>query len=380
VTDELIYLDHNSSAPLAPEAFEAMRPYLTEWHGNAASAHAAGRRLAAAVEEARASVAALIGAEPDEVVFTSGGTESNNWVLAGAVPDPAGAGVVISAVEHFSIGEGAARLGKAGADVHVVPVDEQARLDAGAVAAALSTRTRLVSVMLAQNEVGTLMPVAAIAAAARGRGILVHTDAAQAVGKVPVDVRDLGVDLMSIAGHKLYGPKGVGALFVRRGVQLAPWMLGAPHERGQRAGTLNVPGIVGLGAAARVAREKLATEVSRLRGLSSRLLEGLRRGVPGLALNGRPLEEADRLPNTVNVSFPGVRSYELLPLVPEVATTAGAACHSGDPRPSSTLTAMRLPLERAVGAVRFSLGRRTTAEAVDRTTELFVSAWQKARI
>jgi cysteine desulfurase len=380
VTDELIYLDHNSSAPLAPEAFEAMRPYLTEWHGNAASAHAAGRRLAAAVEEARACVAALVGAEPDEIVFTSGGTESNNWVLAGAVPDPAGAHVVISAVEHFSIAEGAARLGKAGAAVTVVPVDEQARVEASAVAQALTPRTRLVSVLLAQNEVGTLQPIREIAAAARDRGVLVHTDAAQAVGKVPVDVRALGVDLMSIAGHKLYGPKGVGALYVRRGVQLAPWMLGAPHERGQRAGTLNVPGIVGLGAAARVAQGKLGADVARLRDLSMRLHAGLRRGIPGLALNGRPLEAEDRLPNTVNVSFPRVRSYELLPLVPEVATTAGAACHSGDPRPSSTLTAMHLPLGRAVGAVRFSLGRGTTAQAVDRTAELFALAWGKATI
>jgi len=206
----------------------------------------------------------------------------------------------------------------------------------------------------------------------------VHTDAAQAVGKVPVDVRALGVDFLSVAGHKLYGPKGIGALYVCRGVELDAWMLGAPHERGHRAGTLNVPGIVGLGAAACLAQAKLPAEVPRLRGLSRRLWERLRERIPGVALNGPPLEDERRLPNTVNVSFPGWRSYELLPRVPEVATSAGAACHSGDPKPSATLVAMALAPERAAGAVRFSLGRATTEAQIDRTVELFERAARSA--
>lgn len=381
--DDLIYLDHNSSAPLAPEALDAMLPYLRDHHGNAASAHAAGRPLAAAVEQARAALAALIGAEPDEITFTSGGTESNNWVLAGALSErEAGSGaaphVVISAVEHFSISACARRLEEHGCRVSVVPVDGEGRVDAARVVAALTPQTRLVSLMLAQNEVGSVQPVAEVAAAARGRGVLVHSDAAQAVGKLPVDVRALGVDLLSVAGHKLYGPKGIGALYVRRGVELPAWMLGAPHERGRRAGTLNVPGIVGLGAAARVAQAKLPSEVPRLRGLSRRLWDGLRERIPGVALNGPPLDDQRRLPNTVNASFPGWRSYELLPRVPEVATTPGAACHSGDPQPSSTLLEMGLLPERAAGAVRFSLGRATTEAQVDRTVELFVRAVRRA--
>jgi cysteine desulfurase len=372
---DLIYLDHNSSAPLAPEALEAMLPYLRDHHGNAASSHAAGRLLAAAVGEARAGVAALIGADPEEITFTSGGTESNNWVLAGALPERgAGAHVVISAVEHFSIAACARRLEAHGCALTVVPVDGEGRVDARAVIAALRPHTKLVSLMLAQNEVGTLQPLAEVAAAARERGVPVHTDAAQAVGKVPVDVRALGVDFLSLAGHKLYGPKGIGALYIRRGVALAPWMLGAPHERGLRAGTLNVPGIVGLGAAARLAQAKLPGEVPRLRALSGRLWEGLRARLPGLALNGPPLDDERRLPNTVNVSFPGWRSYELLPRVPEVATTPGAACHSGDPKPSSTLLAMGLAPKRAAGAVRFSLGRATTEAQIDRAVELFERA------
>ena len=374
----LVYLDHNSSAPLDPEVLEAMLPFLRDLHGNAASAHGAGRALAAAVEEARAETAALVGAAPDEIVFTSGGTESNNWVLAGAAPEPGGAHVVISAVEHFSVLEAARRLERAGAAVTAVPVDGEGRFDPAAVAEAIRPETRLVSLMLAQNEVGTLQPVAAAAAAARERGVPVHTDAAQAAGKVPVDVAALGVDFLTVAGHKLYGPKGIGALYIRRGARIVPWMLGAPHEKGLRAGTLNVPGIVGLGAAARVALRSLPEEGPRLRTLSARLWESLERTVPGVRLNGPALDTPARLPNTVNVSFPGVRSYDLLARVTGVAVTPGAACHSGDPRPSATLTAMGLPLERALGAVRFSLGRRTTAAELDQAADLFAGALRGA--
>ncbi len=375
-----VYLDHNSSCPLAPEALRAMLPFLAERHGNAASAHAAGRALAVAVEAARGELAGLLGASAAELVFTSGGTESNNWVINGVARASGGRGrhLVISAVEHFSIRESAALLARQGCDVTIVGVDGTGRVDPGEVAASFRDDTILVSVMLAQNEVGTVQPIAEIARSARSRGILVHTDAAQAVGKIAVDVSELDVDFLTVAGHKLYGPKGIGALYVRRGVTLESWMLGAPHERGLRAGTLNVPGIVGLGAAASVAREKLPSEVTRLRALSARLWLGLSQRIPGVVLNGPPLECDARLPNTVNVSFPGVRSYELLPRVEDVATTAGAACHSGDPRPSETLTAMGIALDRALGAVRFSLGRGTTEEEIDRTVGLFAAAMDEA--
>lgn len=377
----MIYLDHNSSTPLASEAFEAMRPYLTEVHGNAASGHAAGRRLAAAVEEARASLASLVHSEPDEIVFTSGGTESNNWVF-GAVEalHPDGGGIVVSAVEHFSVGEQARRLATRGFRLATLPVSAEGRVDPADLVTSLSADTRLVSIMVAQNEVGTVQPIAEIARLVREHapGALVHADAAQAVGKIPVDFRALGVDLLSIAGHKLYGPKGIGALAIRRGVVLPSWMLGAPHEKGLRAGTLNVPGIVGLGAAARVAQEILPSEVGRLRELAATLFAELSSAAPGVFLNGPRLEDPARLPNTVNVSFP-VLSYELLPRVPEVATTAGAACHSGDPRPSATLLALGLPRERALGAVRFSLGRSTTEADVRRAAALFGAALAEMR-
>ncbi len=370
--DDAIYLDHNSSCPLCPEAFEAMRPYLVEVQGNAASAHAVGRRLAEAVGEARAALAALIGAEPDEIVFTSGGTESNNWVMNGVRPGH----VVVTAVEHFSVLENARRRAARGGRATIVPVSIEGRVDPEAVAAAIADDTRLVSVMLAQNEVGTVEPVAEVARAARDRGVLVHTDASQAVGKIPVDVRALGVDLLTIAGHKLYGPKGVGALYVRRGVELEPWMLGAPHEKGLRAGTQNVPGIVGLGAAARVAAAKLPHEMPRLRELSRRFFAALAERVPGLLLNGPPLDDPARLPNTVNVSFPGVAGFTLLSRAPEVLATPGAACHSGEPSPSSTLLAMGLAKERAGGAIRFSLGRSSTAELLDRAAARVADAWK----
>jgi len=377
----LIYLDHNSSTPLAPEAFEEMRPFLTEHHGNAASAHSAGRYLAEAVEVSRKRVADLVGAPAGDIVFTSGGTESNNWVLNGVARAGSASRrhVVISGVEHFSVAQSSGLLENEGYAVTVVPPDGDGRIDPARLLAAFRSDTLLVSLMLAQNEVGALEPVAEVTRAAREMGILSHSDAAQAVGKIPVDVERLGVDFLTIAGHKLYGPKGIGALFLRPGSPVASWMLGAPHERGLRAGTLNVPGIVGLGSAAKLAKEKLGIEVPRLRRLSSRLWRGLLSRIEGVLLNGPPLESEDRLPNTVNVSFPGIRSYELLPLVPEVATTAGAACHSGDPRPSATLMAMGLSFERAIGAVRFSLGSGTTEEEIDRTVELFAEGMEKCR-
>ncbi|MCM2257325.1 MAG: cysteine desulfurase [Vicinamibacteria bacterium] len=371
--DQAIYLDHNSSAPLCPEAFEAMRPFLVDVQGNAASSHAVGRRLAEAVAEAREALAALIGSAPDEIVFTSGGTESNNWVMNGVGPGH----VVVTAVEHFSVLENARRRAARGGSATIVPVSLEGRVDPAAVAAALREDTRLVSVMLAQNEVGTVEPVTAVAQAARARGVLVHTDASQAVGKIPVDVAQLGVDLLTIAGHKLYGPKGIGALYIRRGVELEPWMLGAPHEKGLRAGTQNVPGIVGLGAATRVAAAKLPVEGPRLRELSKRFHAALASRVPGLLLNGPGLDDLDRLPNTVNVSFPRVAGFTLLTRVPDVLATPGAACHSGEPSPSSTLLAMGLAKERAGGAIRFSLGRASTAAALDRAAALVATAWHE---
>lgn len=377
---DLVYLDANSAPPLAPEALAAMLPFLETHHGNAASTHAAGRRLADAVERGRGELAALIGARPEELVFTGGGTESNNWVLAGAAAPRTGGHLVISSVEHFSIAEGARRLAaERGVEVTVVPVDGTGRVDVAGVVDALRDDTFLVSLMLAQNEVGTLQPVAEVAAAARARGIPVHTDAAQAVGKVPVDTGRLGVDFLSVAGHKLYGPKGIGALWIRPGAAIAPWMLGAPHERGLRAGTLNVPAIVGLGAAATASRRYLESDGGKTLARARRLFDRLAARVPGLSLNGAPFDDPARLPNTVNVSFPGVRSFELLPLAPGVAASGGAACHSGDPKPSATLLALGLSRERALGAVRLSLCRATTDDEVDRAADRLADAFDALR-
>jgi cysteine desulfurase len=371
-----IYLDYNATTPLDPEVIGAMQPFLTEHFGNPSSAHAYGRRARTAVEHARSQVAALLGAEPAEIVFTGGGSEASNLAIKGVCfkaleKSPADAlHVVTSAVEHPATLEPCAFLERLGVRVTRLPVDRHGMVDLDALRAALQRPTLLVSILHAQNEVGTLEPIREIAALARAQGALVHTDAAQSVGKLPVDVHELGVDLLTVAGHKLYAPKGVGALYVREGLVLEPLIHGAGHERGRRAGTENVPYMVALGAACDVARRALPAATAALGRLRDRLWEHLRAKLGDrVVVNGHPER---RLPNTLNVSFLGHVGAELLAAVPELAASTGSACHEGDVQLSPVLTAMSLPVETARGSVRLSLGRFTTEAEVDRAAEALV--------
>ncbi|MDP8923616.1 MAG: cysteine desulfurase [Chloroflexota bacterium] len=361
-----IYLDYNATTPIAPVVAAAIRPYLDEHFGNPSSGHAYGRPAHVAVDRARAQVAALLGCGPDDVVFTGAGSEANNLAIKGvafALRDR-GDHIITSAVEHPAVLTTCRYLAhRFGYRVTVLPVDQHGRVHPDAVERAIEPRTILVTIMHANNETGTLQPIREIAAIARRRGVVVHTDAAQSVGKVPVGVDELGVDLLTVVGHKLYAPKGIGALYVRPGTPLDSLVHGAGHEGGRRAGTENVPYIAGLGAAAALAEQRLARgDAERVRTLRDRLHATLAAAVPGLRLNGHP---TDRLPNTLNVSFPGVDGEELLARAPEVAASTGSACHAGRTEPSTVLLAMGLDRERALGAVRLSLGYATTEADVD---------------
>ncbi len=360
MTAKQIYLDFNASTPLAPEVVEAMRPFLTAHFGNPSSHHWAGAPAKAAVERARGQVSALLGCDQDEVVFTSGGTEANNHALKGVffANRDRGDHVVTSAVEHPAILQPLRFLETLGAKVTVVPVDRQARVDPDDVRRALMPRTVLVSVMHANNEVGTVQPLAEIAAIARAAGLLVHTDAAQSVGKIPTRVNELGVDLLSVAGHKLYAPKGVGALFIRRGTRIEPFVHGAGHEQGRRAGTENVLLDVGLGAACEVAHRWIG--MSAVRALRDRFEARLKEQLgDALSVNGAG---AERLPNTANVNFVGQVGADVLSRLSGVAASTGSACHAGSVELSPVLAAMGVPPREGMGAVRFSLGRTTTWE------------------
>ncbi len=360
---DAVYLDFNATTPVDPRVAEAMRPYLTGFYGNPSSMHRFGREARAAVERARGQVADCLGCAADEVVFTSGGSESNNLAIRGAVLARGGGHVITSAVEHPAVLEVVRALEREGrATVTVVGVDASGRVDPGEVIRALRPDTVLVTLMLANNEVGTLQPVAEVAGVCRLRGVLVHTDAAQAMGKIPVDVEELGVDLLTVAGHKLYAPKGVGALYVRRGVGLEPLIRGAGHERGLRAGTENVLEEVGLGAACELVREDLADEGPRLARLRDLLRDHLREAVPALVEHGHPEQ---RLPNTLSVAFPGVDAGLLLSrLADEVAASAGAACHAEEVEVSHVLAAMGVDVATALGTVRLSVGRFTSEDEV----------------
>ena len=390
-----IYLDYNATTPIDPAVVEAMQPYLSEQFGNPSSTHAYGRAAHEAVERARGQVAELLGAQPEEIVFTGGGSEASNHALKGVafarllgaagadgacVRDvlaggflgrlrglfrrPAGqVHIITSAVEHPATLQPCAFLQRLGCTVTVLPVDRFGVVDLDALRAALRRPTTLVSIMHANNEVGTLQPIAAIAELAHAHGALVHTDAAQSLGKVVVDVRQLGVDLLTVAGHKLYAPKGVGALYVRAGVALEPLIHGAGHEAGRRAGTENVPYIVALGQACALARAALPAATDRLRALRDRLWEHLQRVLgKAVVLNGHPDQ---RLPNTLNVNFVGHVGAELLAATPEVAASTGSACHEGQVHLSPVLQAMGVPPELGRGAVRLSVGRFTTEAEVD---------------
>jgi cysteine desulfurase len=352
------YLDFNASTPIAPEVVEAMRPFLTGHYGNPSNGHWAGAPARAAVERARGQVAALLGASPDELLFTSGGTEANNHVLKGVffAHRERGDHFVTSAVEHPAILKPLEFLQRLGAKVTVVGVDRQGRVDPREIRSAITPRTVLVSAMHANNEVGTIQPIAEIAAIAHAAGALMHTDAAQSVGKIPARVDDLGVDLLSVAGHKLYAPKGVGALYVRRGTRLEPLMHGAGHESGRRAGTENVLLDVALGAACELAGRW--TGMDAVRALRDRFEAELSSAFGAeLTVNGAG---AERLPNTSSVNFVGRVGAEVLAALPGVAASTGSACHAGSVELSAVLAAMGVPPREGMGAVRFSLGRTTT--------------------
>ena len=379
MTPSPVYLDYNATTPVDPEVAEAMLPFLTQRFGNPSSGHPYGVEARAAVEAARRQVASLLGARPEEIVFTSGGTEGSNTVLQGVARLLRGMGrhVVTSAIEHPAVLEPCALLEEDGWAVTRVGVDGEGRVDPADVAAAITDGTVLVSVMHANNEVGTLQDVAEIARLAHERGVLVHTDAAQSAGKVPVDVAVLGVDFLTLAGHKLYAPKGVGALWIRSGLALPPLLRGASHEAGRRAGTENVLEIVGLGKACEVAARRLASDARRFEELRERLAEELAREAPGLRRNSPRLR---CLPNTLSLSFPGVDASALLAEVGEkVAASAGAACHAAGVEVSSVLRAMRVPEEVAMGTVRFSVGRGTTPAMVDEAARVVGEAVRRMR-
>ncbi len=353
-----IYMDYNATTPVWPEVLEAMLPFLRRKFGNPSSDHAYGRPAHTAVEQARRQVADLLHCADDEIVFTSGGTEANNLAIRGAMElSTERRHIVTSVVEHPATVQPCAWLESQGIEVTRVPVNRTGHVEEQSVGTALRSDTALVTIMLAQNETGAVMPLARIAALAHARGAIVHTDAAQAVGKIPVHVDKLQVDLLSLAGHKLYAPKGIGVLYVRRGTPLAPVLRGAGQERGLRPGTENVPYIVGLGAACALAVKNLMAESRRQRDLRDELWVLLRVGVPGLKLVGG---QGPRLPNTLSVCFPEVYGSTVLAAAPQIAASTGSACHAGDQRPSDVLLAMGIPASVALGAVRLSLGRGTT--------------------
>lgn len=377
-----IYLDYNATTPVDPAVLEAMLPYLREHFGNPSSQHAYGRRTHEAVELARGQVARLLGAQPDEIVFTSGGTEATNHAIKGAAFAALGRGqigqqVVISAVEHPATQEAARFVERLGFNRVVVGVDRHGVVDLDAMERALRAPTLVVSIMHANNETGSLQPVAEIARLARDRGALVHVDAAQSAAKIPVDVAELGADLLSLAGHKMYAPKGVGALFVRGGVGLEPLIHGAGHESDRRAGTENVPYIIGLGEACRLAHADLPETGARLKRMRDRLWAHLREGLgANVVLNGHPEQ---RLPNTLNASFLGLIGSELLETTPGIAASTGSACHEGEVSISPVLAAMGLDPLVARGAVRLSVGRYTTEAEVDRAAGLLIERARAAQ-
>jgi cysteine desulfurase len=369
---EKIYLDYNATTPLDPEVLEAMLPYLTNHFGNAISFHSFGQEASRALEGARVEVAALLNCRPTEIIITSGGTESNNAAVRGVARArrPLGNHIITTQIEHPSIIKVCRELEVEGFDVTFLPVDRFGKVDFNAVEAAVTDRTILISMMHANNEVGTLQPVAETGRLARSRGIYFHCDAAQSISKVPVDVEAMNIDLLTIAAHKFYGPKGIGALVVREGVELHPFMLGAGHEGGRRAGTVNVPGAVGLGKACEIARTKGASVIAEVKRLRDRFYNKVVSKLENVLLNGHPTE---RLPNTLNLSFRGCDGQQILTTT-GIAASLGAACHTSSREPSAVLAAMGAGREDALGAIRFSFGKFTSEEQVDRAADLIINA------
>jgi cysteine desulfurase len=373
-----VYLDHNASTPVHPEVVAAMLPYFSERFGNASSIHGFGREARDAVEAAREAIAAFLGVAPEEIVFTSGGTESDNLAIKGVAGARPEGHIVTSQVEHHAVLRTCQALEKAGYAVTYVPVDGEGLVDPEDVRRALRPDTILVTIQGANSEVGTLMPVEEIGRIAADRGIPFHVDGVQTFGKVPFSVREAGISLLSMSSHKIYGPKGVGALYVRRGTRMVAIQHGGDHERRRRAGTENVPAIVGFGRAVQLRAADMAPEALRVAALRDRLWQGIQQAVPDVRLNGHPTR---RLPGTLNMSFRGLEAESLILALDlkGIAVSAGSACTSGSLEPSYVLTAMGIPAEWALGAIRSSLGGGTTAEDVGYVLEVLPAAVRRIR-
>ncbi|MDD5081955.1 MAG: cysteine desulfurase NifS [Dehalococcoidales bacterium] len=360
-----IYLDYAATTPTHPEVVKAMLPYFTESFGNPSSIHACGREAQTAIEQARTKVADLINARHDEIVFTGGGSEADNFALEGVAfaNESKGNHIITSAIEHHAVIETCRFLEKRGFNITYLPVDGYGRVDPDDVQGAITNQTILVSVMHANNEIGTIEPIREISRITKEAGVLFHTDAVQTAGHLPINVTELGVDLLSMSAHKLYGPKGVGALYIRKGIRLIPLIHGGEQERGRRASTENVTGIVGFGRAAGIAREEMAGEAQRLTALRDKLIHGLQEQIGSLHLNGHPV---NRLPNNVNVSFAFIEGESIcLTLDQEnICSSTGSACSSASQEPSHVLLAIGLSPELARGSLRLTLGKWTTEEEI----------------
>ncbi len=375
---EIIYLDYNATTPIDPEVADAMKPYLDVYFGNPSSSHLYGTQTRKAVEKARLQVAELLNCTPQEIIFTSGGTESNNFAIKGAANANRHKGnhIILSAVEHPAVSEVCTYLGKHGFEITTVDVDEYGLVDVHQIEQAIRPGTILISVMHANNEVGTIQPIAAIGELAHKMGVLLHCDAAQSVGKIPVDVQAMNVDLLTVVGHKFYGPKGIGALYIRQGVKLEKLMHGADHERNLRAGTENILEIVGLGKAAELARYQLIKYMEHTRRMRDYLYENLLAELPDMKLNGHPQL---RIPNTLNVSFPNVEANTLLSELSGIAASAGAACHSENVDVSPVIQAMHIPLKFAMGTIRFSLGKASSLDEMNKAVSQISEAVKRLR-
>ena len=376
-----VYFDYNATTPLAEEVIEAVVRATRDTFGNASSVHHFGQQAKAALDDARSAVAALIHADPSEIVFTSGGTEADNFAIRGAAEavEPTGRRhLIASAIEHEAVLNTLKALARRGWRTTLLPVDESGIVSPDRLREAMADDTALVSVMHANNEIGTIQPIAELATLAHARGALLHTDAVQSAGKIPVDVRALGVDLLSLSAHKFNGPKGAGALWIKRGTRMQPIVTGGKHERNRRAGTENVPGVAGLGVAAQLAAGKLAVEASRVGALRDRLEEGILQAVPGTIVNGA---RGSRVPNTTNISFDRVEAESLLIALDleGVAVSTGSACSSGTLEPSHVLRAMGLSAHRTQNSLRFSLGMLSTQAEVDRVVEVLPRLVEKLR-
>lgn len=375
-----VYLDHNATCPVHPEVLEAMLPYLRENFGNPSSLHSFGKRARKGVEEAREKLAKLIGCLPEEIIFLSGGTEANNLAIKGVAEALKSKGnhIITSKVEHHAILNPCKRLESLGYEVTYLEVDRWGRVDPEEVRKSIRSTTILITIIYANNETGTIEPIARISEIAREKGVYFHTDAVQAVGKIPCQVEKLGVDMLSLSGHKIYGPKGIGALYIKKGIKIHSLLQGGHHEKNLRAGTENVPGIVGLGKAAEIALRDREKERGWLLNLRERLERRLKEEIESIHIHGHPTE---RLPNTLNVSFEGVEGESIILNLDlkGIAVSSGSACTSGSLEPSHVLSAMRVPAPIAQGSVRFSLGRGNTQEDIDYTVEVLKEIIERLR-